>query len=119
MGAGLGCRARETVGTTPESSLEEMPTTSPLQEEVLCSEGEFLHLLPDRVRPLLAARALLAAGRRSSIGARGYSYISEQAQDLEHFLDDHDAQRNRSFATLRELVASARGFASIGINLSA
>lgn len=42
--------------------------------------------------------------------------LIDTAHRLETFLDDHGARQNRTFATLRELVASTRGLATVKAN---
>ena len=53
-------------------------------------------------------------GRNGSrIPKRVISAIEDEAHEVETFLDDYDARSNKTFATLTEFVACARGFAEI------
>jgi hypothetical protein len=64
--------------------------------------------------PLIQLAQEVRPGRNGShIPKRLISAIEERAHEVETFLDDHDARSNRTFATVTEFVACARGFAEI------
>jgi len=85
-------------------------------EEVL-TEGEFARLLAARGAPFHR----LAIGLSGSAGAwprATFFHLVQETDNLEALLDDHGARHNRSFWTLRELVASVRGLSSAGFSLA-
>jgi phosphotransferase system HPr-like phosphotransfer protein len=78
------------------------------------SEAEFAPLLSKRIQPLLdLCQAIRPERNGSRIPKRVISAIEDEAHDVETFLDDYDARSNKTFATLTEFVACARGFAEI------
>lgn len=85
-------------------------------EEVI-SEKAFALELGERASSFFRlAQALLARGEDWS-RAPFFQLISE-ADGLEALLDDHGARYNRTFAFLRELVASLRGFCLAGFSMA-
>lgn len=85
-------------------------------EEVI-SEKAFAAELGERAPAFFRlAQALLA---RSEDWSRGpFFQLTSVADGLEALLDDHGARYNRTFAFLRELVASLRGFCQAGYSMA-
>ena len=76
--------------------------------------SEFAPLLSKRILPLIDLCQEIRPERNGSrIPKRIVSAIEDAAHDVETFLDDYDARSNKTFATLTEFVACARGFAEI------
>jgi hypothetical protein len=92
---------------SPERSLEEV-----------IPERAFTGLLQGRAHTFFKlSNALLAAGR-DQWGKKHYYQLMIETEDLESFMDDYGARYNRSFGTLRELIASTRWFALTGYSLA-
>lgn len=85
-------------------------------EEVI-SEKAFALELGERALPFFRlAQTLLARGEDWNRGP--FFQLTSEADELEAFLDDHGARYNRTFAFLRELVASLRGFCQAGFSMA-
>lgn len=78
------------------------------------SEAEFVPLLKKRLAPLIDLCHEVRPERNcAAISKAMVSAIEDQAHDVETFLDDYDARSNKTFATITEYIACARGFAEI------
>ena len=84
----------------PEASLDK-----------LVPEQDFARLLATCARELLR---LSTAPAETPWTKRRLFELSCEADVVESLLDDYGARANRTFSTLTELVASARGFALAG-----
>lgn len=96
---------------------EELETSSAETIDTVVSEEEFRPMLLEEVRPLLHLDDLARTHPDRPLTRRMYATIAEEASDLENLLEDHDARYNQVFATLLELIASLRVFASVGYTL--
>lgn len=86
------------------------PATRP--RDIILREEDFAVLLREESREFGRwIHALLEPGAAVQAGA--LNQIEESANGLETFLDDHGARSNRTFAPLRELVASVRGLSHV------
>ena len=92
---------------TPDRSLEEV-----------IPERAFAGLLQGRSQTFFKLSNSLLAQVRGHWGKKHYYQLMIEAQDLESFMDDYGARYNRSYGTLRELVASVRWFALTGYSLA-
>lgn len=91
--------------------------TDPMDEgarELLIDEDEFRELLVRPVRDFLSSFRAPGANDPARWKKRAFSLLATRAHALESFLDDHDARHNKRYGFLVELVASLRGFATIG-----
>lgn len=86
-------------------------------EEVI-AERAFAGLLQGRSQALFRLSTALIAGDRGSWSKKHYYQLLLEAEELESFLDDYGARYNRSYGTIRELVASTRWFALTGHGLA-
>ncbi len=95
-------------------------TSDPLKTETgSLSEGEFLALLGPMARSFgcqTIATLHQAAGWKTA-ARREFGMVAEAAGEFEALLDAYHAKSNRTFAPLREFVASARGFALVAERL--
>lgn len=88
---------------TPDRSLEEV-----------IPERAFAGLLQGRSQTFFRLSTSLLSSERGAWSKKHYYQLLLEAEELESFLDDHGARYNRTYGALRELVASARWFASTG-----
>jgi hypothetical protein len=86
-------------------------------EEVI-TERAFAGLLQARSQTFFRLSTSLLAHESGAWGKKHYYQLLLEAEELESFLDDYGARYNRSYGTLRELVASARWFALTGHSLA-
>ena len=94
------------MSSMPEGSLEQY-----------VPEKDFVRLLgPPSEEFYRLTNALLTAPEEAWT-KRVYFLLHSQADELESFLDDYGARYNQTYCLLRELVASARGFALAGLSL--
>jgi hypothetical protein len=88
--------------------------TPPDQGAPVLAESDFVPLLRGRIHPLIGfCQDVRPQKNGSRIPQRLISSIEDESHDVETFLDDYDARANRTFATLTEFIACARGFAEI------
>ena len=94
------------MSSMPEGSLEQY-----------VPEKDFVRLLgPPGEEFYRLTNALLTAPEEAWT-KRVYFLLHSQADELESFLDDDGARYHQTYCLLRELVASARGFALAGLSL--
>ncbi len=103
-------------GRTKEGGSGTGEGTGSLEE--ICTEAEFIPILLGRTERLIR----LLGGIRNPVATADfdktlYAALADACHDTESFLDDFDARGNRTFVVLTELVASLRGFASVGYTL--
>jgi phosphotransferase system HPr-like phosphotransfer protein len=82
------------------------------REQVIPEEA-FLPLLEEGARGLLALRGKIASGVEREWSRRFISRILKEVHSLRSLLMDYDAQENRSFSYLVELVAGIRCFGTV------
>lgn len=100
--------------------MDEAPTQNLETQTVVLSEDDFRPQLRERISVLLAQHSAFEGDPRAGKlgGRRKFRNLEEQAEEVETFLDDHDARWNQSFAPITECVASMRGFAKLGLLLT-
>jgi hypothetical protein len=86
-------------------------------EEVI-GEKAFALVLQTEAEMFLRLTHTLLARDDGAWNRRHYFQLMSEADALEAFLDDHGARHNRTYYLLRELVASARGFAMTGFSVT-
>lgn len=86
-------------------------------EEVITDKA-FVALLERRSDMLFRLAEALRARADAEWTRRHFFQLVSEADAVEVFLDDFGARHNRSFAYLRELVASLRGFALAGFSIA-
>ena len=109
----------DSMNPPPDSPIPTQPTT---QVEKVIREDEFAGMLQNTGAPFLGlARGLLEHSAKVGGGVPGgalgkphYHQILSEANDLETFLDDFGARRNRAYHLTVELVAGVRGMARAG-----
>ena len=89
---------------------------APLEE--IIPEKEFATSLELQGEPFFRLGNTLLKLGSESWNKKHYHQLMQEANDLESFLDDYGARDNRSYAFLREIVASLRGFAGVGYSTS-
>ncbi len=80
---------------------------------VILREDEFEPLLREQASELGGLVAALRVRTALIRSQAGLAHLNELADRLETFLDDHGARQNRTYATLREIVAAIRWLAHI------
>lgn len=91
----------------PERSLEEV-----------IQERAFAGLLQSRSASFVRLSNTLLARSTSEWNKKHFYQLMLEAEDLESFLDDYGARYNRTYGTIRELIASLRWFALTGFSLA-
>jgi phosphotransferase system HPr-like phosphotransfer protein len=94
--------------------------TEPALEQ-LVPEKQFAGLLQGQARSFFQlSNTLLPQGAsdRKECNKKHYNQLINESDVLETFLDDYGAGYNKTFANLRELVASLRWFAHAGYSIS-
>ena len=86
-------------------------------EQVL-PEREFASLLERQADMLYRLASALRARAPEEWTRRHFIQLATEADAVEAFLDDFGARHNRSFAYLRELVASVRGMSLAGTSIA-
>ncbi len=90
-------------------------------------EGALEQIIPEKAFAVLLAAegemffrlaGTLLAREDAAWSRRHFFQLASEADAVEAFLDDFDARHNRTFAFLRELIASARGFALAGFSIA-
>jgi phosphotransferase system HPr (HPr) family protein len=81
--------------------------------DTILRERDFIPLLDEAAARLgrIVAQSVQDPSLLSESGP--VAYLTEAADSLEGFLDDHGARENRSFVTFGEMVASIRGLAKV------
>lgn len=92
---------------TPERSLEE-----------IIQERAFAGLLQTQAQPFFRLCNTLSRQPGDSWAKKHFHLLVSAADSLESFLDDYGARFNRTYAALRELVASLRWFGMAGFSLA-
>lgn len=92
---------------SPERSLEEV-----------IQERAFAGLLQTHAQPFFQVSNTLSRQSCETWAKKHFHQLVNAADSLESFLDDYGARFNRTYAALRELVASLRWFGMSGFSLS-
>jgi phosphotransferase system HPr-like phosphotransfer protein len=80
-------------------------------------EEAFAKALSKEARTFFRLANTVRANKGGGIRRLLFHQLGIEADQVEAFLDDHGAKTNESFSFLRELVASVRGFSSVGFVL--
>jgi phosphotransferase system HPr (HPr) family protein len=91
----------------PEASLEE-----------LISEKSFAAILEVQAEMFFRLGETLLGKTDAEWTRRDFFQLISESDSVEALLDDHDARYNRTFAYLRELIASLRSFALAGFSIA-
>src|SRR5262245_12790090 len=96
-----------------------MPERSPERslEEVI-QERAFAGLLQSRSASFFRLSNTLLSRTTDEWNKKHFYQLMLEAEDLESYLDDYGARYNRTYGTLRELIASLRWFALTGFSLA-
>ncbi len=86
--------------------------------EVIVVETAFAPLLGQQSAPFCRLSNALLTERERPWSKGDLYRLAHAANELESFLDDHGAKFNRSYALIRELVASVRWLSLAGFSLS-
>ena len=82
--------------------------------ESVITEKEFLTSLGPEATAFFEQAAGLGIRPNQRFSKEQCALLMNEAERLETFLDDVDARNNRRFSTLTELIASIRGFSTVG-----
>lgn len=96
----------------------EKPAIGETSLEEIVAEESFALLLAAQGDMFFRLAAVLLTTPEASWSRRHFFQLSGEAEALEALLDDYGARHNRTYAFLRELVASVRGFALAGFSLA-
>jgi len=86
--------------------------------EMLVEERQFAGLLQTHAEVFFRLSNSLLDPGQATWNKRHYFQLINEADSLETFLDDYGARYNRTYAYLRELVASLRWFAHAGYSIA-
>jgi phosphotransferase system HPr (HPr) family protein len=93
-----------------QTESRDTPTVS---RDVIVREEDFKRQLETASRAFGDCVAAVCADPQLLRSPAVVARIAQEAHDLETFLDDYGARQNRTFVTFGEMVASARGLASV------
>ena len=86
--------------------------------EAVISEKAFAEVLGTQAEMFYRLGNTLLASETESLGRGHFFQVLSESDSLEALLDDYGARHNRSFSTLREIVASLRGLTLAGFSLA-
>ena len=89
---------------------------TPLEEVI--TEKAFAAMLGTQAEMFYRLGNTLLASGTESLGRGHFFQVLSESDSLEALLDDYGARHNRSFSTLRELIASLRGLTLAGFSLA-
>ena len=97
-----------------EENINKTPMKSDHLREII-TEEEFLKLIHNAAIEVLRISLFLSDVKKKQqvFNKKLFYVIASVSRDLEDFLDDHGAKKNRTWYFFRELVASARNFGFI------